>query len=134
MIIFDIFFFVLLVALSVNVLSYTFFCYEEANQRGHSLAPLAGMAVRSIARSVWSEMLILASLIQAVGALLPIRASVGAIKMPTDGAWLLQLLIVLLRLLPHLLLRLPPPTTTTASTPTCKLPSHQLTYRPASHY
>ena len=59
MIIFDIFFFVLLVALSVNVLSYTFFCYEEANQRGHSLAPLAGMAVRSIARSVWSEMLIL---------------------------------------------------------------------------
>ncbi len=40
----------------------------------------------------WSEMLILASLIQAMGALLPIRASVGAIKVPTDGAWLLQLL------------------------------------------
>ncbi len=40
----------------------------------------------------WSEMLILASLIQAAGALLPIRASVGAIKVPTDGAWLLQLL------------------------------------------
>lgn len=40
----------------------------------------------------WSEMLILASLIQATAAVLPMRASVGPVKMPTDGAWMLQLL------------------------------------------
>ncbi len=41
----------------------------------------------------WWELLTVATLLQAIMALAPVSASVGAQRLPTDGAWLLNLLL-----------------------------------------